>query len=99
MGKFLAFCVSFGKGVYALKKILNTAFYWEALWEASFTCVCMTATFFLVDISENAIYQLSLFPIHVIVGAIAYLLSLFAMKAIKKRDLELIYEYLHGRFK
>jgi len=97
--RFLASCVSFGLGIYALKRILDITFDWEVLWKASLSCICMTITVFLVSVLEKVVLPLYLFPIYVIFGAIAYFLSLFALKAIKKQDLELIRDFLPERFK
>jgi len=66
--------------------------------ELAFVNFIFTAVQYLSGILENVISQLYLFPIYVIVGAIVCFLSLFALKAIKKQDLELIHEYLPGRF-
>jgi cell shape-determining protein MreC len=45
------------------------------------------------------IFRLHLLPIYVIVGAVAYFLSLVALRAIKKQDIELAHEYLPNRLK
>jgi len=48
---------------------------------------------------RKVVSHLYLFSIYVIVGAIVYFLSFFALKTIKKQDLELVYEYLLEGFK
>lgn len=97
--RFLASCVSFGMGVYALKRTLNVTFDWEVLWKVLLACILMAVTVFLVTTLEGFISALYLFPVYVIVGAIAYFLSLIALKAIKKQDLDLIHDYLPEGFK
>jgi len=97
--RFLASCVSFGLSVYALKRIFDVTLDWEALWKSSVACIFMAVAVFLIGTLETVVSQLYLFPTYVIVGAIVYFLSLVALKAIKKQDLELIHDYLPGRFK
>jgi len=97
--RFLASCVSFGLGICALKRIFDITLDWEALWKSSVACIFMVVAVFLIGILEKVVSQLYLFPTYVIVGAIAYFLSLVALKAIKKQDLELIHDYLPERFK
>lgn len=100
LARLIASCVSFGLGVYALKRNnLDITFDWEVLWKASLACISMVVMVFLVSVFEKTISQLYLFPIYIILGAVTYFLSLVVLKAIKKQDVELIHDYLPGRFK
>jgi len=83
--------VGFGLGVYALKKFVKVAFDKEALWKASLASLIMTAAVVLV---EGLLFHPYFLPLHVIVGFSVYLFSLVGLKAIKKRDVKLIQEYL-----
>jgi len=55
--------------------------------------------FFSPSSYEFLEFRLHLLPIYVAVGALAYFASLAGLKAIKKRDVELIYEYLPKKMK
>jgi len=97
--RFLAAFVGFGLGAYVLKRILGISFDVEALWKASVACLFMAAAVILSRTLESFVSQLYLLPFYLILGAIVYFLSLVALKAIKKGDVELIQEYLPRRLK
>ncbi len=92
--RFLAAFIGFGLGAYALKRILNVTFDREALWKASLASLFMATAVTLSRTLESFVSQLYLLPFYVIVGTTVYFLSLAVLKAIKKRDVELIQEYL-----
>lgn len=97
--RFLAAFVGLGLGAYVLKRILSVTFDMEALWKASVASLFMAIAVTLSRTLEVIFSQLYLLPFYVIVGAAVYFLSLVALKAIKKHDLELIQEYLPERLK
>lgn len=89
--------IGFGLAVYALRRTLNITLDKEALWKASAASIIMAAGIALL---ETPIFQLYLLPLYLvlpllmIVGSVTYFLSLVALRAIKKRDVELIHDYL-----
>ncbi len=88
--------IGFGLGAYVLRRILKVTFDKEAIWKASAACIIMTIAVFSL---ETLIYQIYLLPIYVIIGSAVYFFSLIALKAIKKHDIELIYNYLPSGLK
>jgi len=92
--RFLAACIGFGLGAYVLKRILHVTFDREALWKASVASLFMAIAVTLSRALESFVYQVYLLPFYVIVGAVVYFFSLAMLRAIKKRDVALIQEYL-----
>jgi len=91
--------VSLALSVYAVSLIVKIEFDLEALWKVSLASVTM-AVAVAVSRSLEAVFPLAyLLPLYVLVGAGVYFLSLVALRAIKKRDVELIREYLPRGFK
>jgi len=88
--------VGFGLGVYALRRFVKVAFDKDALWKASVASVIMTTAVVLVEVLLFHPYFL---PLYVIVGFAAYFFSLAGLKAVTKRDVELIHDYLPGKLK
>jgi len=95
--------VGFGLSVYALKRVFSFTFDKEALWKASVASLLMTVAILFLDVARQVLTlpprqfllpPLHLLPLYVFVGAVAYFFSLAALKAIKKRDVELFEEYL-----
>ena len=89
--------IGFGLAVYALRRTLNVNFDKEALWKASAACIIMTTVIALLEMPIFQLYLLPLYlmlPLLMIVGSVTYFLSLVALRAIKKRDVELIRDYL-----
>ena len=94
--RFFASFVSFGLGVYALRKLLKVTFDKEMLWKVSVASIVMALA---VVPLEMFIFHLYMLPIYVIVGAVVYFFSLVTLRAIKKQDVELIRDYLPRRLK
>jgi len=97
--RFLAAFLGFGLGAYALKRILNITFDKEALWKATVASLFMVVAVTFSRTLESFVSQRYLLPFYVVVGATVYFLSLAVLKAIKKRDVELVQEYLPGGLK
>jgi O-antigen/teichoic acid export membrane protein len=100
--------VAFGLSAYALRRVFSLPFDKEALWKASAASLFMTAAIFLLDVARQVLTSqgrqfllppLHWLPLYVVVGGVAYFFGLAALKAIKKRDIELIQEYLPRGFK
>ena len=92
--------VSFGVGIYALKKILDVGFDKEALWKSAAAAIVMAiAVILLCHAVKGIAIEYYLLLLYAIVGSAVYFLSLVALKAIKKHDVELIHDYLPRRFK
>lgn len=95
-----AFLVSFGVGVYALRRILSIDFDNEALWKSSAAAVVMAIALVLFRHAVKWItLEYTLIPLYVIVGSAVYFFSLVALRAIRKQDLELLRDYLPRRLK
>jgi len=88
--------VGFGLGVYALRRFFKVAFDKESLWKASLASIIMTTAVVLVEVLLFHPYFL---PLYVIVGFLVYFFSLVGLKAIKKRDVELVHDYLPSGLK
>ena len=74
----------------------------EALWKASTASIVMAAVVVLLEMSILYLYLLPLYlllPLLMIIGPVTYFLSLVALRAIKKRDVELLRDYLPRRLK
>jgi peptidoglycan biosynthesis protein MviN/MurJ (putative lipid II flippase) len=106
--RIISSLVGFGLSVYALKRVFSVSFDMEALWKASAASLLMTVTILLLDVARQMLtpppndfllFPLRLLPLYIIVGAGAYFLSLVALKAIKKPDVELFQEYLPSGFR
>jgi len=92
--RFLAALIGLGLGAYALKRILKVTFDREALWKASVACLVMATVVTLCRTLESFVSQQYLLPFYVILGGTIYFSSLVVLKAIKKKDVELVQEYL-----
>lgn len=103
--------LTFTLGIFVLRKSLGIAFDKEALWKSSVSSILMVLGIVALDfarqyISSRTIYfdrifnfSLRLLPIYVIVGAATYFVSLVALRAIKKYDVNLLHDYLPKRLK
>jgi len=89
--------------LYALARYVHVSFDKEAIWKASVASILIVISIVGLDVIRMFLspssyhfleFSLRLLPIYVIVGALAYFASLAGLKAIKKHDVELIYEYL-----
>lgn len=94
--------------LYALSRYVSVSFDKEAIWKASAASALLVFSIFALDFVRKlfspASYQflvirLHLLPVYVIVGGLAYFLGLVLLRAIKKRDIELIEEYLPRRLR
>lgn len=97
-----------GLGVYVLKRIFSFSFDKEAIWKTLAASLLMTVAILLFDVARQVLTPpppefllppLHLLPLYVVVGAVTYFFSLVALKAIKKRDVELFQEYLPKGFR
>jgi O-antigen/teichoic acid export membrane protein len=92
----------FGLAVYALRRVLKITIDKEAFWKASAASIIMAAVIALLEISIFYLYLLPLhlmLPLLIIIGSVTYFLSLVALRTIKKRDVELLHDYLPKRLK
>jgi O-antigen/teichoic acid export membrane protein len=102
LSKVFVVAIGFALGTLSLRKNPGISFDKDALWKGSVSCAIMVFAIILLDVirqyftssQQFLIFRLHLLPIYVIVGSVAYLLSLVALRAIKKQDIELAYEYL-----
>lgn len=100
--------ITFGLSVFALKGVFSLKFDRDALWKAMFSSLFMTAVIIFLDIARQTVLSsygplfdinLHSLVLYVVVGAATYFLSLVAVKAIKKHDIEMLHDYLPGGFK
>jgi len=94
--------------LYVLTRFVPVSFDKEALWKASVASILMVIAIVGLDVVRMFLspssyeflqLRLHLLPIYVIVGALAYFASMVGLRAIKKQDVELIYEYLPKKMK
>lgn len=89
-------------GVYLLRQFLKIEFDKEAAWKSAAASVVMVLSIFALEVLramtepsyQFLVLRLRLLPVYAIVGLVAYLLSLIALRAVRKRDTELLREYL-----
>jgi O-antigen/teichoic acid export membrane protein len=94
--------------LYVLTRYVPVSFDKEAIWKASVASILMVLAIVGLDMVrmflapssyQFLVFRLYLLPIYIIVGALAYLASMVGLRAIKKQDVELIYEYLPKNMK
>lgn len=93
--------------LYVVSRYVSISIDREALLKASVASVIMVLAIFSLDFvrrffsssSQFLVIRLTQLPFYVLVGAVAYSLSLIALKAVKKSDIELIEEYLPKNLK
>jgi O-antigen/teichoic acid export membrane protein len=94
--------------LYALKRYVAISFDKEALWKSFTASILMVFVIVAIDltrkfVSSNSYEFLIISPlvlsIYIIVGALVYVTSLIALRAIKKHDIELVKEYLPNNLK
>jgi len=101
--RFLAALTGFVLGAYVLRASLRIEFDREAVWKSAVASMTMVLSLLglelLRSIVEPSSYQflvlrLRLLPLYAVAGALVYLLILIALRTVKKRDIELLREYL-----
>jgi len=104
----LASVIGLVLSLYAFTRFVPVSFDKEAIWKASVSSSLMVAAIVGLDLVKMLlspssyqflVFRLHLLPIYVIVGALAYFASLAGLRAIKKQDVELIYDYLPQNMK
>jgi len=107
LARFLLYAVSFLLGAFVVVRILRVRFDGEMLWKASASCGALTGAILLLDVVRQVLtgfgeflrFRLLLLPLYVIVGAVAYIFTLIALGAVKKKDVEMVQEYLPNKLK
>lgn len=94
--------------LYILNRFVHVSFDKEAIWKALVASIIIVISIVGLDLIrmflspssyQFLVISLRLLPIYVIVGALAYFASLVGLRAIKKQDVELIYDYLPKNMK
>jgi O-antigen/teichoic acid export membrane protein len=107
-GRTIAGIASLLLGLYILKRYVSISIDREALWKGLAACGFMVVLIFALDFVRKfftsppyqfLVIDLYLLPIYIVVGGAAYFLSLVLLKGIKKRDVELMQEYVPRRLK
>jgi len=99
--------ITFGLSVLALKGIFSLNFDKEALWKATLSSLFMATAILVLDavrlivLPSSQLLDVNLFLLflYMVVGAVTYFLSLVVLKTIKKRDIEMLHDYLPKGFK
>jgi O-antigen/teichoic acid export membrane protein len=107
LSKVISAFIGFALGILALRKNPGLSFDKDALLKGSASCAIMVFAIILLDVVRQYFaasqqflnFHIYLLPIYVTVGAAAYFLSLVALRAIKKQDIELAREYLPNSLK
>lgn len=108
LSRFFVALVGFILGAYMLWRVLKMEFDREAIWKSAASSLVMVLSLFGLElfrgIVESSSYQflvlrLRLLPVYGVGGVVVYLLSLIALKAVKKRDIDLLRDYLPSRFR
>jgi len=98
--------ISTSLAAWFVKKSIGIALDKETLWKSSVSSILMVLAIASLDvlrqyiaygaihISQFLVFSLRFLPVYVAAGAVAYLLSLVALKAIKKHDVDLLRDYL-----
>lgn len=108
LSRFFAALAGFSLGTYVLWASLKIEFDKEAIWSSATAAITMVLSLFALKllraITDSSSYQflvlcLCLLPVYAVVGVVVYLLSLIVLKAVKKRDIELLYDFLPLRLR
>ncbi|MDH5447443.1 MAG: oligosaccharide flippase family protein [Candidatus Bathyarchaeota archaeon] len=108
LSRFFAALAGFSLGAYVLWSSLKIDFDKEAIWKSATASITMVLSLFSLELLRAIIDPLSyqflvlrlrLLPVYAVVGVVVHLLSLIALKAMKKRDIELLHDYLPSRLR
>ena len=108
LGRTIAAIAALLLGLYILKRYVPISIDRDALWKGLVACGFMVAIIFAVDLVRKfftsspyqfLVIDLYLLPIYIVVGGGAYFFSLIMLRGIRKRDVELVKEYVPGRLK
>lgn len=105
--RLFAALASLGLGVYLLRQFLRVEFDREAAWKSAVASVIMVLSIFAMEFVRSMLepgflllaLRLRLLPVYALVGVSVYLLSLIALGAVEKRDVELLRGYLPARLR
>jgi O-antigen/teichoic acid export membrane protein len=103
--RFFAAIAGLLLGVYMLRRFLRIEFDSEAAWKAAMASVIMVLSIFVMEFVRAMVepsYQflvlrLRLLPVYGVVSVTVYLIFLIVLKTVKKRDVELLREYLPAK--
>ena len=103
LSRFFAAFAGFSLGAYVLWRSLNIEFDREAIWKSAMASITMVLSLFALEllraVIDSSSYQflvlrLRLLPVYAVVGVVVYIFSLIALKVVKRRDIELLHDYL-----
>ncbi len=95
-------------GIYLLKLSLRIEFDKEAIWKSGTASMIMVSSLLALELLraivdpfsyQFLILRLRLLPVYAFVGIFVYILSLIGLKAVKKRDIELLIAYLPNKLR
>ena len=97
-----------GLSLYVVARYVPISFDKEAIWKASAASAFMVLAIIGLDLCRMVLstssyqfleFRLHLLPVYIVVGALAYFVSIIFLRTLKRQDLELIQEYLPNRLK
>ncbi len=105
--RFFAALAGLVLGVCLLRQFLKVEFDKEAIWKAAVASVTMVLSIFALELLramvepsfQLLVLRLRLLPVYAVIGVVVHLLCLIALKAVKKRDIELLRDYLPSRMR
>ena len=97
--RLLSSMVSLTLGVLTLKRRIHVSFDLDALWKASTSSAAMAAFLLLLRRVEALISPAYLLPAYVVAGGGVYFFTLVGLRAIQRRDIEFMRDYLPDSLK
>jgi O-antigen/teichoic acid export membrane protein len=105
--RLFAVLAAFIIGAYILRSMLNVEFDREAVWKSAVASAIMVLSILVMEFLRTMVepsYQflvlrLRQLPVYAVVGVTVYLLSLAVLRAVKKRDIELLRDFLPARLR
>jgi len=95
-------------GTHVLRLSLKIEFDKEAIWKSVVASIVMVLSLFALELLrmlldpssyQFLVLRLRQLPLYAAAGIVTYLLSLVALRAVKKRDIELVRDYLPNRLR
>ena len=108
LSRFFAALTGFSLGAYVLWLSLKIQLDKEAIWKSAAASITMVLSLLALEllraIIEPSSFQFLVLrirqlPVYAVVGVVVYLLSLIILRAVKKRDIELLHDYLPSRLR
>ncbi len=108
LSRLFAACGGFFLGAHLLRSSLKVEFDRKAIWKSATSSIMMVLSLFALEflrmLLEPNSYQFLVLrirqlPIYFVIAAMVYLLSLITLRALEKRDIALLRDYLPTKFR